>query len=126
MSEPMSDAIDLHAKLAEFDELWSPRVIGEFNGQSLRLAKLRGEFVWHTHAAEDETFLVLEGRMRIHLRDREIELGPGELYVVPRGAEHRTSADELASVLIITASDSHTGGSDEDPRGLAPGDLERL
>jgi len=126
MSDDMTDAINLAAKLAEFEELWSPRVIGEFNGQALRLAKLQGEFVWHTHEDEDEAFLALDGVLRIHLRDRVIELQPGELFVVPRGVEHMTSAKQVASCLIITAKDSHTGGSDENPRGLDPNELERL
>lgn len=122
----MSEAINLRAKLAEFDERWSPRVIGEFNGQALRLAKLEGQFVWHTHEDEDEAFLVIDGRVRIHLRDRVVELGPGELFVVPRGVEHMTSAEQLASCLILTAKDSHTGGTGADPRGLDPSELKQL
>lgn len=122
----MTDAINLRAKLAEFDERWSPRVIGEFNGQALRLAKLEGEFVWHTHDDEDEAFLVVDGQVCIHLRDRVVELGPGELFVVPRGVEHMTSAEELASCLIMTAKDSHTGGTEANPRGLASSELEEL
>ncbi len=122
----MTDSINLAEKLAQFEELWSPRVIGEFNGQALRLAKIQGEFAWHTHEQDDEVFLVVDGTMRVHLRDRVIVLAEGELFVVPRGVEHMTSAEEVASCLIMTTKDAHTGGTDKNPRGLASSDLKAL
>ena len=122
----MTEPINLSEKLAAFEELWSPRVIGEFNGQALRLAKLLGKFDWHTHEDEDEVFLVVQGTMRVHLRDRVIQLAAGELFIVPRGVEHMTSADELASCLIMTTKDAHTGGTDKNPCGMDSADLKEL
>ncbi|MDB4887673.1 MAG: Cupin 2 conserved barrel domain protein [Gemmatimonadetes bacterium] len=88
-------------KLASFSEHWQPKVIAELNGQQVKLAKFAGEFTWHHHADEDELFLVVAGRFRMELRDRSIELGPGELLVVPRGVEHRPVADAEVSVLLF-------------------------
>jgi mannose-6-phosphate isomerase-like protein (cupin superfamily) len=95
------DKVNLEEKLALFSEPWSPRIVAELNGQHVKLVKLRGEFVWHHHADEDELFLVLRGRMRIELRDGVIELGEGEFAVVPRGVEHRPVAESEAHVLLL-------------------------
>jgi mannose-6-phosphate isomerase-like protein (cupin superfamily) len=95
------EKIDLGQKLSLFDERWSPRVVAELNGQEVKLVKLEGEFVWHSHAAEDELFLVLEGTLRMELRDQTIELGPGQLLVVPRGVEHRPVARGEVHVLLF-------------------------
>jgi mannose-6-phosphate isomerase-like protein (cupin superfamily) len=95
------EKVDLREKLALIDERWSPRIVGELNGQHVKLAKLEGEFVWHRHAEEDELFLVLEGRLAIHLRDRVVELEPGQLFVVPRGVEHKPVADGEVHVLLF-------------------------
>lgn len=95
------EKIDLRQKLSLFDERWSPRVVAELNGQEVKLVKLEGEFVWHSHAAEDELFLVLEGTLRMELRDQTIELGPGQLLVVPRGVEHRPVARGEVHVLLF-------------------------
>lgn len=104
------EKINLDEKLALFDEAWSPKIVAELNGQQVKLAKLRGEFVWHRHDAEDELFLLLKGRLRMELRDRVVELRPGEMLVVPRGVEHRPVADEEAHVLLFEpASTLNTG-----------------
>lgn len=95
------ERIDLREKLALFDERWSPRVVAELNGQHVKLVKLEGEFVWHSHAQEDELFLVLEGTLRMELRDGTIELAPGQMLVVPRGIEHRPVADGETHVLLF-------------------------
>jgi mannose-6-phosphate isomerase-like protein (cupin superfamily) len=95
------ERIDLREKLARFEERWSPRIVAELNGQHVKLAKLEGEFVWHSHADEDELFLVLEGRLVIELRDGAVELGPGQMVVVPRGMEHRPIADGEVHVLLF-------------------------
>jgi mannose-6-phosphate isomerase-like protein (cupin superfamily) len=95
------EAINLEAKFATFAEAWQPRVIGELNGQHVKIARLRGEFVWHQHAAEDELFLVLSGRLRMEFRDRVVELAEGELCIVPRGVEHRPVAEEEVKVLLF-------------------------
>jgi mannose-6-phosphate isomerase-like protein (cupin superfamily) len=93
--------VNLSQKLRQFSERWSPRIVGELNDQQVKVAKLEGEFVWHHHADEDEFFLVLRGRLAIHLRDRVIELGPGEFFIVPRGVEHKPVAQEEVHVLLL-------------------------
>ena len=81
----MKDKVNLAAKLAAFDEYFSPKIVGQLNDYKLELVKVKGEFVWHSHPNTDDFFLVLSGRLTIQLRDRDIGLGPGELFVVPRG-----------------------------------------
>lgn len=93
--------VNLEAALASFDEPWSPRIVGRYNGNKIFVAKAKGQFVWHSHADTDDLFLVLEGRITIQLRDGDVELGPGELLVVPRGVEHCPRSDEGASLLLI-------------------------
>jgi mannose-6-phosphate isomerase-like protein (cupin superfamily) len=93
--------INLTEKLATFSEHWKPKIIGELNGQQVKLVKLSGEFIWHHHEQEDELFLVVNGRFRMELRDRTIELGPGEMLIVPRGVEHRPVSDGEVSVLLF-------------------------
>mgnify|MGYP001791345566 CR=1 FL=1 len=104
------NAISLRDKLGEFDETWSPRIIAELNGQHVKLAKLEGEFVWHAHADEDELFYVVEGELIMKLRDREVPLKAGDVFVVPRGVEHCPFAPTGASVMLFEpASTKHTG-----------------
>jgi mannose-6-phosphate isomerase-like protein (cupin superfamily) len=93
--------VDLAAALATIDEAFQPRIVGYYNDSKLMVAKVRGEFVWHAHPDTDDLFLVLEGRLTIQLRDRDVELEEGELFVVPRGVEHRPKADEEAHILLI-------------------------
>jgi mannose-6-phosphate isomerase-like protein (cupin superfamily) len=95
------ERIDLSEKLSLFDEQWSPRVVAELNGQQVKLVKLEGEFVWHSHSDEDELFLVLKGKLRIELREGAVDLGPGQMAVVPRGVEHRPVADGEVHVLLF-------------------------
>jgi mannose-6-phosphate isomerase-like protein (cupin superfamily) len=97
----MSGAIDLSEKLSTFSEHWSPRTVTQFNNCDVMVVKVKGEFVWHKHDDTDDFFLVLEGVLDIHLRDRTITLGPGQMYVVPKGAEHRPVAREEAHLLLI-------------------------
>jgi mannose-6-phosphate isomerase-like protein (cupin superfamily) len=93
--------IDLREKFATIDEHWSPRIVAELNGQHVKLVKFRGEFVWHHHDREDELFLVHRGRFRMEFRDHTVDLGPGEMIVVPRGVAHRPVADEEVEVLLF-------------------------
>ncbi|NUS39714.1 MAG: cupin domain-containing protein [Lysobacter sp.] len=93
--------INLAAKLATFDAHWQPRTVAIFNGHDIMVVKVKGEFVWHSHADSDDLFLVLHGRIRIELRDGAVELGPGELFVVPRGVEHRPVAIDEAHLMLI-------------------------
>ncbi len=93
--------INLADKLSTFSEHWQPRVIGQFNGHDLLIAKVKGEFVWHRHDDTDDVFLVLSGRITIRLRDGDVTLGPGELFVVPKGVEHCPAAEEESCILLI-------------------------
>lgn len=95
------EKINLTEKLATFAEYWNPRIVGELNGQHVKLAKFSGEFVWHQHEDEDEMFLVVRGTLRIRLRDREIVLEEGEFFIVPRGVEHQPVADQEVHVLLF-------------------------
>jgi mannose-6-phosphate isomerase-like protein (cupin superfamily) len=97
----MDDKINLAAKLAQLDAPFQPGIVGYLNDYKLAVVKAHGEFVWHKHDDTDDFFLVLDGRLTIRLRDRDVELGPGELFVVPRGVEHCPSAAEEAHVLLI-------------------------
>jgi len=102
--------IKLSEKFAQFQEHWSPKVIGELNGQQVKLVKFTGPFVWHHHEAEDELFLVVRGRFRMEFRDHAEWIEQGELIIVPRGVEHRPVADEEAQVLLFEpASTLNTG-----------------
>lgn len=93
--------INFSEKLRLFSEHWTPKIIAELNGHQLKLAKLSGEFVWHTHNDADEAFVVLEGKLRIEFRDGTVDLAAGEMFVVPRGTEHRPVADRECAVLLI-------------------------
>ena len=95
------DKVNLNDKFQLFEDQWSPKIVGELNGQYVKLAKLEGEFPWHRHEDEDELFLVVAGRIVIHLRDREVPLEAGEFFIVPRGVEHRPVAEREARVLLF-------------------------
>jgi mannose-6-phosphate isomerase-like protein (cupin superfamily) len=108
----MRDKVNLAETLATFDEPFSPRIVGRYNGNKLQVAKTRGEFVWHAHPDTDDFFLVVKGQLTIRLRDREIELGPGDLYVVPAGVEHCPVSGEGAEILLIESDGTpNTGDS---------------
>jgi mannose-6-phosphate isomerase-like protein (cupin superfamily) len=106
----MNDAINLAEKLAQFSEHWAPRTVAQLNDYDIMIVKVRGEFVWHSHADTDDFFLVLKGRLTIRLRDREIALLPGELFVVPRGVEHQPFAEEETHLLLIQPSGTPNTG----------------
>jgi mannose-6-phosphate isomerase-like protein (cupin superfamily) len=111
-----TDKVNLSEKLQQFSEQWSPRIVGELNGQHVKLAKVEGEFVWHHHQHEDELFLVLRGHLSIHLRDRVIELDEGEFYIVPRGVEHKPTASSETHVLLLEPSSTLNTGNVRDAR----------
>lgn len=96
-----NSAINLQDKFARFSEHWSPRVVAEMNDYQFKLAKLYGEFIWHVHSETDEVFLVIEGNLTIELRDGSVALGPGEMYVVPKGVEHRPIAEHECKVMLV-------------------------
>ncbi|MCX4630019.1 cupin domain-containing protein [Streptomyces sp. NBC_01443] len=106
--------VNIARKLSAFDEQWAPRRIARINDYEVKAAKLQGEFVWHTHEDTDEMFLVVSGTLTIRLRDGDVVVGPGELYVVPRGVEHCPAADEEVSILLFepagTANTGDAGG----------------
>lgn len=93
--------VNLADKLSQFSELWSQKKVAVLNDYEVKLAKLKGEFVWHTHEDTDELFLVISGRLTIQLRDADVVLEPGELFVVPRGVEHCPVADEETAILLF-------------------------
>jgi len=104
------EKVNLAQKLSTFDELWSPKVVADLNGQQVKLVKVKGEFVWHHHDDEDELFLILSGRLRMELRDGDIWLEEGEFLVVPRGVDHRPVAEEEVHLLLFEpASTLNTG-----------------
>ena len=107
------NAINLAQKLSTFTEHWQPRTVGQFNGHDVMVVKVRGEFVWHAHDDTDDFFLVLKGRVTIRLRDGDVTLGPGELFVVPRGVEHCPFAEYEAHLLLIEAAGTPNTGNPE-------------
>jgi len=114
------DKVNLDDKFSRFTEHWRPKIAAELNGQEVKLVKVQGVFPWHHHEREDELFLVWRGRFRVEFRDRVVELGPGELVVVPRGVEHRTAADEEAEVLIFEPAEVTNTGNVRDDVFTAP------
>ena len=97
----MQKAIRLSEKLETFSDHWAPKIVSQFNGHDVMVVKVQGEFVWHAHPETDDFFLVLKGNLVIQLRDGDVKLGPGDLYVVPKGVEHRPVAVEETHLLLI-------------------------
>lgn len=118
------DKINLAEKFARVTESWSPKVVGELNGQQVKIARLTGEFIWHHHDAEDELFYVVKGRFRMEFRDRTVEMGAGELLIVPRGVEHRPVADQEAEVMMFEPASTVNTGNVRNERTIET--LERL
>jgi len=118
------DKVNLADKLASFSEHWQPKIVGECNGQMIKVVKFQGEFVWHKHDVEDELFLVVKGRFRMEYRDRHVWLEPGEFVIVPRGVEHRPVADEEAHVLLFEPATTLNTGNVRNERTVER--LERI
>ena len=112
-----NESVNLSAKLDTFTEHWSPRVVGSFNAHDLMVAKLKGEFTWHHHDDTDDFFYVISGNLTIRLREGDVHLGPGELYVVPQGVEHQPYCEEEVEVLLIERAGTPNSG---DPETAAP------
>jgi len=117
------EAVNVDAMLARFTEQWAPKKIAQINDYDVRIVKVQGEFVWHQHADTDEFFLVLSGQLTIQLRDRDVVLVPGELFVVPRGVEHCPRADTETAVLLLEPSSVVNTG---DAGGEMTAEVERL
>jgi mannose-6-phosphate isomerase-like protein (cupin superfamily) len=95
------NVVDLKEKFSLFNDFWNPKIAGELNGQYVKLAKLKGEFVWHLHENEDELFMVIKGNLTIKLKDQNIELSEGQFFIIPRGVEHLPVADEECHVMLF-------------------------
>ena len=104
------EVVNIKEKFTLFTEQWSPKIIGQLNGQDVKLAKLQGEFVWHDHKNEDELFYIIKGTLQIEFRDKMIELQEGEMLIIPKGIEHKPIAEEEVWVLLFEPSNiKHTG-----------------
>jgi mannose-6-phosphate isomerase-like protein (cupin superfamily) len=122
----MTDPVNLAERFSRFSDQWSPKIVGELNDSYIKLAKVQGEFVWHQHANEDEFFLVVQGRLLIRLRDRDVLLHEGEFFVVPRGVEHLPIAEDEAHILLLEPKATlHTGDVDN-ARTVAVADQQWL
>ena len=113
------EKVSLASKFASFSDHWSPKIVGELNGQHVKLVKFAGEFVWHHHDHEDEMFLVHRGRFRMELRDQVIELGAGDFLIVPRGVEHRPVAGEEVEVILFEPAGTLNTGNVQSERTVA-------
>ncbi|AVR45885.1 cupin domain-containing protein [Christiangramia fulva] len=118
------EKVNLEEKFKMFHDHWHPRIVGELNGQLVKLAKLKGEFIWHSHKDEDEMFMIIKGKLKIEFRDKMVELSENELFIVPRGVEHKPIAEEEVHVMLFEpASTKHTG---EEEHELTQNQQERI
>ncbi|WP_136658133.1 cupin domain-containing protein [Nitratireductor sp. XY-223] len=120
------DKINLEQKFAQIPDYWKPRVAAESNGQHVRLAKLKGEFVWHSHDDEDELFIVVKGRLRVRFRDQDVEVCEGEMLVIPRGVEHMPVADEEVHLINITRAETTMTGNVDSDRAIPISQLQKV
>lgn len=120
------EKVNLAEKFSSFEDTWVPRVVGELNGQFVKVVKFEGDYVWHHHDDEDELFLVTDGRVTIHFRDGDVTLNPGEFVVVPRGVEHKPSAQVVSSVVLFEPASTRNTGNVDHRYTIEATDLERL
>ena len=120
----MTKKVNLLQKFGLFDERFHPKIVGDLNDHQVKLVKVLGDFVWHHHENEDELFLVVKGRMRMGLRDGDVELSEGELFIVPKGVEHKPSADEECWIVLIEPGSTLNTGNVVDEKTVA--ELERI
>ncbi len=118
------EKVNLAEKLSLFTDYYNPRIVAELNGQHVKLAKLKGDFIWHKHDEEDELFLVIKGNLKMAFRDKTIEITEGEFIVVPRGIEHKPIADEEVHILLFEPATTLNTGNKENE--MTKKDLERL
>ncbi len=114
------EKVNLLEKLALIDEHWRPKIVGELNGQEVKVVKFKGEFPWHHHENEDELFMGLKGTFRLEFRDRKVEVGEGEFIIVPRGVEHRPVAEEEVEVMLFEPANLKNTGNIDDEKFTAP------
>ena len=117
-------SVNLAEKFHQFDEFWSPKIVGEVNDSYVKLVKVKGEFVWHHHDVEDELFLVVRGRLQIRFRDRDVWVGEGEFVIVPRGVEHLPIASEETHVLLLEPKSTLNTGNVRNERTVS--ELDRI
>ncbi|MDA3902878.1 MAG: cupin domain-containing protein [Desulfuromusa sp.] len=115
--------VNLEDKFSQFDGHWQPKIVGELNGQYVKLARLKGEFVWHQHESEDELFMVIKGQLLIKLRDRDVILNSGEFFIIPRGVEHIPIADNEVEVMLFEPKSVVNTGNIQDERTLDTSDF---
>ena len=120
------EKINLKDKLNMFDELWAPKIVGELNGQYVKIVKFKGEYVWHSHENEDELFLVIDGEMDLHLRDRTVNLRSGEFFIVPRRIEHKPVAPEICNVMLFEPAATRNTGDVDHEYTIEPDDLKTI
>ena len=118
------DIIKLKEKLNLIHDYWNPKIVGELNGQHIKLAKIKGEFIWHKHEEEDEFFMVLEGQLIIEMRDKKVVLNKNDCYIVPKGVEHKPIAIEEVSIMMFEPMTTLNTGEKENERTVK--DLERI
>lgn len=118
------DKVNLQQKFSLFSEYWSPKIVGELNGQQVKLAKLKGEFVWHQHEHEDELFFVVKGSFKMEFRDRTVLLQENEFLIVPKGVEHRPVAEEEVHIMLFEPASTLNTGDQE--HALTKKELDRL
>ncbi len=116
--------VDLKDKFSLFNEHWQPKVVGELNGQYVKLVKLKGEFIWHQHENEDELFMVIKGKLKIKLKEREIDLDEGQFFIIPRGVEHLPVAEEEVHVMLFEPQSVLNTGNQKNDRTVEA--LERI
>jgi mannose-6-phosphate isomerase-like protein (cupin superfamily) len=112
----MNNKVNLEEKFSSVEEYWSPKIIGELNKQEVKIAKLKGSFVWHHHENEDELFLVIKGKLKIHLKGKTIKLNEGEFFIVPRGVEHKPVADDEVHLLLFEPAQTLNTGNVKNER----------
>ena len=122
----MLTKVNLRDKLASFEELWVPKVVGELNGQMVKVVKFKDEYVWHSHEHEDELFLVLEGRMDLQLEDGTLAVEEGEFVIVPHGVRHRPTAQGVCQVLLFEPASTRNTGEVDHGYTIEPEDLDRI
>lgn len=108
--------VNITEKLSQFQDYYNPRIVGELNGQQVKVVKLKGEFVWHHHDNEDELFLIVNGKLKMEFRDKTVEVNPGEFIIVPRGVEHKPVADEEVHLLLFEPASTLNTGNLENER----------
>lgn len=122
----MIKKINLKNKFESFEEIYVPKIVGELNGQFVKLVKFLGEYVWHSHETEDEMFMVVKGSFKILLRDKEIELGEGEFCIIPQGVEHKPLAEKICHVLLFEPATTRNTGEVSHKYSIEPENLEEI